>query len=340
MATPTPIPPPPPPPGSPSSRFFDLLNKSFVKHVLLALGMIALILVIGKYSRDFAQDKAVEWLSMYNDLYNDKVTNSSGVVPMETPDGNSNTALQPSAANANNANTEMQSAANLNANANINQTPGASANVTPPGNQNQSTPGTEGAKPSVPDPKQQQRLDEQLQKIRARTSHHGTVMAFFYKAYYMSISVVMFAGLIAALALFFIAQNGWTGTNPYVKNVFLVMTATAAYYGLFPSVFEQQKNITDNKALFLAYKALENEVISYPLTGTNLKGEKKTPQEFINYVDVEMNRLGNIAIGFDSTKISYKGAFDITDRTRTEPSNVNANTSETTNRTRAGNRNQ
>jgi hypothetical protein len=325
-----------PNPVLPPNRLLALWNEAFVRHVLLALGMLALIFVISIYSRNFAQNKAVEWLSMYNDVYNEKESNASGVVPMETPYGNSNAASQPSAANANNANTETQSAANLNANANINQTPEGSTNVTPPGNQNQSTSGAEKTNP--PDPKQRQRLNEQLKKIMARTRHHGTVMAFFYKAYYMSISVVMFAGLIAALALFFIAQNGWTGTNPYVKNVFLVMTATAAYYGLFPSVFEQQKNITDNKALFLTYKALENEVISYPLTGTNLKGEKKTPQEFINYVDAEMNRLGNIAIGFDSTKISYKGAFDLTEKTSTETSNTN--TSESTNKTKTGNKNQ
>jgi hypothetical protein len=325
MDTPNPVPPPQAIPQG--NRFFDLWNKAFVRHVLLTLGMIALIIVIGKFSRDFAETKAVEWLSMYNGME----SKSSGVVPMETPSGNSNAAPQTSAANAN-------SGTNLNANANVNQVQGGNTDVIPPANQNRSAPETEGAKPSAPDPKQQQRFDEQLKNIRARISHHGTVMAFFYKAYYMSISVVMFAGLIAALALFFIAQNGWMGTNSYVKNVFLVMTAAAAYYGLFPSVFEQQKNITDNKALFLTYKTLENEVISYPLTGTNIKGEKKTTQEFINYLDMEMSRLGNIAIGFDSTKISYKGTFDITDTTSDGSSNASA--SGNANKAKPGNKNQ
>jgi hypothetical protein len=106
------------------------------------------------------------------------------------------------------------------------------------------------------------------------------------------------------------------------------MTAAAAYYGLFPSVFEQQKNITENKALFLSYKALEDEVISYPMTGTNIKGEEKKPVQFINYIDAEMSRLGDIAIGFDSTKISYKGAFDITERSSSS-ANTNTNNGNT-----------
>jgi len=116
------------------------------------------------------------------------------------------------------------------------------------------------------------------------------------------------------------------------------MTAATAYYGLFPSVFQQQQNITDNKALFLSYKALEGEVVSYPITGRNIKGEIKKPEEFINYVDAELNRIGNIAIGFDSTKINYKGAFETTER-QTQTGNTNANTTTTTT-TKTGNKNQ
>ena len=154
-------------------------------------------------------------------------------------------------------------------------------------------------------------------------------MAFFFQAYYMAICVVMFAGGIAALALFFIAQNGWSGTNPYVKTVFLVMTAFAAYFGLFPSVFQQQQNISDNKTLFLAYKALENVVVSYPLTLTDVAGEAKTPAQFITYVDSKMNTLGNIAIGFDYTKISYTGAFELNKPGATGGTNANTVNSNT-----------
>jgi hypothetical protein len=87
--------------------------------------------------------------------------------------------------------------------------------------------------------------------------------------------------------------------------------------------------------LFLAYKVLENEVISYPITRANVKGESKEPQQFISYVDAEMGRLGNIAIGFDYTKISYTDSFSITGKTGAS-GNVNGNA----NTTRTGNRNQ
>ena len=156
------------------------------------------------------------------------------------------------------------------------------------------------------------RLQTQASKVRRLIGHHGHVMAFFYQAYYTAICVVLFAGVLVAVTLFFIAKDGWSHTAPHVRTVFIVATAGAAFYGLWPSVFQQEKNISDNKALFLQYQALEDEIESYPLTRIG-KNEPKEPNAFINYVDSELARLGNIAIGFDYTKITYKGAFDTAD---------------------------
>ena len=86
-------------------------------------------------------------------------------------------------------------------------------------------------------------------------------------------------------------------------------STTAAIYAFFPPVFQQQKNIADNKELLLHYKSLENEVNSYPITLLTLQGEPSTPKQFINHGDAEMDHLGNIALGFDITKVSYEEAF-------------------------------
>ena len=145
-------------------------------------------------------------------------------------------------------------------------------------------------------------------------------MAFFSQAYYTAICVLLFAGAVLATAMFFIGTNGWGQTNEYVRTVFVVMAAMAAFYGLWPTVFQQDKNLSDNKALFLEYETLQNEISSYTVTRTNVKNEPKTPNDFINYVDSEMARLGNIAIGFDYTKISYKGAFESSNSSAPAPS--------------------
>lgn len=135
-------------------------------------------------------------------------------------------------------------------------------------------------------------------------------MSFFFQSYYTAICVLLFAGAFVALAMFFIATRGWGPANEYIKTLFVVMTASAAFYGLWPPVFQQEKNISDNKALFLEYETLQDEIASYRVTRSNVKNEHKEPNDFINYVDSELARIGNIAIGFDYTKITYKGAFE------------------------------
>ena len=60
----------------------------------------------------------------------------------------------------------------------------------------------------------------------------------------------------------------------------------------------------------MEYEALADEIESYPITRSNVKNERKDANDFITYVDSELARLGNVAIGFDYTKITYKGAFE------------------------------
>jgi hypothetical protein len=167
-------------------------------------------------------------------------------------------------------------------------------------------------------------MEAQLREIRDRIKHHADVMAFFYVNYFVSIVMVMVAGLLAAVTVFFIAQTGWTATTSYVKAIFIVASMWTAFYGLFPPVFQQEKNIADNKQLFLEYKTLESEVESYQVTYLTIKDEPKLPREFIVHVDSEMAHLGNIALGFDVSKINYQDALSLSKPTPTPATSGNA----------------
>lgn len=290
------------------------------KHTLLVLGLILVFQFgIQNYSQHGAEEKASEWLTSYNGSATTNVVGPikaslPGLIPKSAPSPPAGSKPDPS------------------------PTPGPSPEPTRPGLPGSATAAnsTDNSSP-VPSPTptqaEQIRLDAQLRTIRDRTKHHADVMAYFYVNYFVAITMVMCAGLIIAITLFFIAQGGWKGTNPYVRTIFIVMSATAAFYGLFPPVFEQQKNIADNKQLFLQYKSLESEVQSYPVTHTTIKNEIKTPREFINYIDADMDRLGNIALGFDITKITYQEAIDVGKRPVSSPtppvnSTSNANSSQ------------
>lgn len=147
------------------------------------------------------------------------------------------------------------------------------------------------------------RLKDQLSLSRDRANHHLKVAVYFFSNYYMSILIAFVMGAIAAVALFFIANVGYAQASPYVVTVFVTTTVLATFYGAFPTVFRQQENVSENKALYLRYIALQNEMLSYSATGTDSSGKETTAKDYISYIDKELNKNNNIAVGFDATKI-------------------------------------
>jgi len=286
--------------------FAAIWNSPVGRHVIAILALVFALQVVESYTRYVADDKAGDWLTQYNGkattaavgaidadvtTFFEAIETAVPTPTVEIPAAQITATVDPVAKPAPNANTTSATTAS---------TPTPSPTPT----------ASEGA-----------RIKEQLQIIRDRGKHHGNVMAYFYVNYFVAIVMVMSAGLLVAITLFFIAQQGWTGTNSYVRTAFVVASAYMAFYGLFSPVFQEQKNITDNKELFLEYKSLENEVASYPITLLTLKGESKPPKEFINHIDEQLDHLGDIALGFDISKVSYEQAFEAgTSRASPSPS--------------------
>lgn len=271
-------------------------SSSVGRHIVAILILFLALQIVKSYAAYSAEDKAGDWLTQYNGKV---ATAAVGAIDADVPTIFDVEESEPSPTSTPTPTPEPSPSPSPSPTAGANQAANSTTTLTNP-----------SATPSrTPDKAESARLKEQLQIIRDRAKHHGNVMAFFYVNYFVSIVMVMTAGLIVAITLFSIAQAGWTGSNSYVRAAFIVGSAFVAFYGLFPPVFQQQKNITDNKELFLHYKSLENEVNSYPITLLNLQGEPATPKQFINHVDAEMDRLGDIALGFDISKVSYEEAF-------------------------------
>lgn len=174
-------------------------------------------------------------------------------------------------------------------------------------------------------PTQEVRLKTQYLETRGRAIHHLEVMIFFFANYYRAIAMMMILGGIAAVALFFIANKGWSNADAYVINVFITATALTAYFGAYPSVFKQQDNISDNKRLYLQYVALGNEISSYGATGASyLPKENATANDFIHHIDDQLAAVNDIAIGLDSSKVpTYKGIFSSEDQNKSDDQNRN-----------------
>lgn len=161
------------------------------------------------------------------------------------------------------------------------------------------------------------RLDEQLKEIQLRIQRHSAVMIYFYKQYYISISMTYVLGLIAGICLFFISKVGWKDANHALMNAFIVTSSAALFYRQMPGIFRQDTNMAANRNLYLDYISLKNEVLSYAATGGIAGRDPNNPDSFtainpkifIYYVDQKLNKLNQIPIDFDITRVTENPDF-------------------------------
>lgn len=160
---------------------------------------------------------------------------------------------------------------------------------------------------------QLERLNEQLTDANLRMASHLNIMTFFFTRYFAAIAMISVFGAGAAVLLLLVTQKGWTAAHPLMLTALFVTTAIAVFYRAVPASFQQQQNITENKALLLRYMALEQDVRSFVVTGQLRQGltatVNPTTNEFISYVDQQLAQ-DNVAVGFDD-KVSpdYKAAL-------------------------------
>lgn len=151
------------------------------------------------------------------------------------------------------------------------------------------------------------RINTQIDKINGRITHHLDILKHFYSRYYMLIILATMTGIGAAFLLLIITKSGWANTSSYIITAFIVLAAFAITFTAFINIFSLEKNIADNKALYIQYIAMMDEVSSYITTGEDISGKKVELTKFIHNIDKKLASLNTLAIGFDATQIpDYK----------------------------------
>ena len=151
---------------------------------------------------------------------------------------------------------------------------------------------------------EQARLKTQLRDVRAWAEHHRLVTAFFYGRYYVAITMTSLTALFAAFLVGTIGIRGWQHASPYAVTALIVFAGAAAFFGAFSGIYQQEENITKNKALYLGYVALENGMLSYFAT---YPGDPKKallpPNQYIHTVDEKLRGLNDMVVRFDRSAI-------------------------------------
>lgn len=154
---------------------------------------------------------------------------------------------------------------------------------------------------------QKVRLMDQYNQIQSRIEKHAAIMGFFYRQYYISLSMICGGSMIASICLFFISKCGWDRVNNALINIFIVSSGTIIFYGNISLAFKQEDNIRDNQTMYLSYFSLRNEMLSYWATQQANTGEEIPPTKFIHYMDGKLQELSQIRLGFDATRITTLG---------------------------------
>lgn len=167
------------------------------------------------------------------------------------------------------------------------------------------------------------RLFKQLKEIENRAKSHISVARAFYIWNYQSISIATASSIVTAVSLFFLSRKGWNDANKYVVNVFIVSFGITVIVGVFPALFKQEENISNNTRTYLAYIALDDRVNTYiatkrfigikPVNTNNTAPTEPLTniKDVIRSVDDELATLNNIYVGFDATKVpNYREVFN------------------------------
>jgi hypothetical protein len=170
---------------------------------------------------------------------------------------------------------------------------------------------------------EKQRLRDQALEVRIRAISQFEMTKYFYRQFFVAISMSAMWAVVSAVTLFSMSKLGWDNckSKPLVA-VFVVSSGVTVFFSSSIFIFQLESNIAENKKLYLAYSALEDRVLSYMASGqfrlatpisTELAtttstssqslGFVKEPEAVISYIDGELAAINNIAIGFDANKI-------------------------------------
>lgn len=147
------------------------------------------------------------------------------------------------------------------------------------------------------------RLLTQLADVDERIVIHRNLTIFFYKQYYAILALSSTAGVMASLCLFFISKSGWDRINNAIINLFFSASGITLFCVNLTFVFQYGNNLQGNQDLLFSYIALRNEIASYCATGGDLLGNYQEPANYIHYIDVRMQSLNQIRLGFDASRI-------------------------------------
>jgi hypothetical protein len=154
------------------------------------------------------------------------------------------------------------------------------------------------------------RLIQQLDTINDLAKRHCRIMSFFYKQYYISLSIGGGAAFVALFCVLFISKEGWKTTNNALINLGTTSFGISLVFLTNSQIFQQAENLNTSQALYTSDLVLRDEFLSSLHTNQLLVESKVKNNDLSNihdrliqHTDSRLKELHLIRLGFDPTPI-------------------------------------
>lgn len=102
------------------------------------------------------------------------------------------------------------------------------------------------------------KLEKNVMNIRKQ--QHYQLSIIFFKNWYGILVVSMILSCLGGIILFILINKGWSNAGITLQALFLSIVICVSFFGLFPRVFQQEKNFTENMVAYMNYSKAEMDV--------------------------------------------------------------------------------
>lgn len=152
-------------------------------------------------------------------------------------------------------------------------------------------------------------LQEKVKIIQKQREQHLNLMNILLQDYYAFLTLFPILSGLAGLFAFILLQNGWKGSNLYLKTAFVNVTLLSAITGIFPDVYEQESNIANYTGMYMKYSKLQKDIFNYNLTAPLYHSDTIAFDRFLIQVNDREKELIEYRLGMQKKEIT-KDAFD------------------------------
>lgn len=136
-------------------------------------------------------------------------------------------------------------------------------------------------------------LENKVLILEDHKLHHITLVEKLFRSNYATFTLFPLLSAITAILAFFLIQRGWNDSHLFLKVFFVYFAALSALAGVYPEVYQQNKNINKNLESYRNLSKIQKSIFNYALTAESDSIESDSFRVFIDSISKMEQRYSN-----------------------------------------------